>query len=199
MNNSPKAQHTKEIEEELHLLKPWSWTWSPFTPSVSSYPNPQAGNIWFFCLKPEHLVDVSMWNGVCVFGCVCGGGNREREIIWYFKWLKCWQCCDTHIFLYVHSYIYIYTFFFFFTEIYGHRPVTPPWPELQIFWWLVNWEMVRLYPPLGVEGGMHIQRGRYQWVEDQCSWVSSQSNQGPPLPSWHLWDVTQRLELVACS
>jgi len=24
MNNSPKAQHTKEIEEELHLLKPWS-------------------------------------------------------------------------------------------------------------------------------------------------------------------------------
>lgn len=195
MNNSPKAQHTKETEEELHLLKPWWWTWSPFTPSVSSNPNPQAGNICFFCLKPEYLVDVSMWNGVCVFGCACGGGNRERVIIWYFKWLKCWQCCDIHTYIFICTLIHIYIY---------NRNIWPSasnstWPELQILWWLVNWEMVKMYPPLGVEGGMRIHRDRYQWAEDQCSWVSSQSNQGPPLPCGHMWEVTQRLELVACS
>lgn len=147
MNNSPKAQHTKETEEELHLLKPWWWTWSPFTPSVSSNPNPQAGNICFFCLKPEYLVDVSMWNGVCVFGCVCGGGNRERVIIWYFKWLKCWQCCDIHTYIFICTFIYIYK-----TEIYGHRPVTPLDQNYRFFgdwltgkWWgcihLLGWRV----------------------------------------------------------
>ena len=40
--------------------------------------------------------------------------------------------------------------------------MTPPQPEVQILWWLINCETEALHPTLGVEVGMPVHRERHQ-------------------------------------